>query len=153
MKKFDSVKDELIYLANKYDLTLSPQKVVDFAKNENTHLHSKFEWDDKKAGHAYRVWQARQIIALEFAVIKRNDIEMGPVRLFVSLKDDRKRDGGYRLITNVIDDEVLRKRMVEEALNEFIRVRDRYRTLNELNDVFEAISHAETLIFETAKTA
>ena len=28
---------------------LKPEKVLEFAKNEKTALHSRFEWDNKKA--------------------------------------------------------------------------------------------------------
>ena len=42
--------------------TLTPNRVLEAAKDKRTALHKYFEWDDKKAGHAYRLEQARQLI-------------------------------------------------------------------------------------------
>lgn len=151
MKKFDSIRDELIYLCKKNGGVLNPHQVVNFAQQEWTHLHSQFEWDDSKAAFEYRLEQARGIIRLEFEVINQNGIESKPVRLFVSLKDDRVKDGGYRLIENVMSDEDMRKKLVEEALYEFGRVRDRYKAIHELHDIFEAINKTELLVFEKAE--
>lgn len=146
MKKFDSVRDELLYIQKKNKGLISPQVVVSFAENENTHLHSKFEWDDEKAGHEYRLWQARKVITLEFEVIQKEDYRpVGPTRLFVSLRDDRSKEGGYRLITDVMEDEGMRHNLLEEAFAELIRIKMKYKRLTELNKVFEAI---DALVFE-----
>jgi hypothetical protein len=147
MKNFNSVREELLYLSEKNKGLLSPQKIVMFAENPKTNLHSKFEWDNEKAGHEYRLWQARKIISLEFEIIKEGTIEAGPVRLFVSLKDDRNKEGGYRLITNVITDEVRKQQMLNEALSELRYFREKYKVLQELTDVFSAIEKAQSLIF------
>lgn len=41
---------------------ITPSLLVEEAKNPDSVLHHLFEWDDEKAGHAYRLDQARQII-------------------------------------------------------------------------------------------
>lgn len=41
---------------------ITPSLLVEEAKNPDSILHHLFEWDDEKAGHAYRLDQARQII-------------------------------------------------------------------------------------------
>jgi hypothetical protein len=41
---------------------ITPSLLVEEAKNPESVLHHLFEWDDEKAGHAYRLDQARQII-------------------------------------------------------------------------------------------
>lgn len=41
---------------------LTPEGVVKAAARADSPLHSHFEWDDSKAGHAYRLQQARQLI-------------------------------------------------------------------------------------------
>lgn len=41
---------------------LTPSRVVHIAKDEGSILHPVFEWDDRKAGHQHRLWQARQLI-------------------------------------------------------------------------------------------
>ena len=41
---------------------ITPSLLVEKAKSPDSILHHLFEWDDQKAGHAYRLDQARQII-------------------------------------------------------------------------------------------
>lgn len=41
---------------------LTPQNVVDEARNPHSPLHNCFEWDDEAAGNAWRLEQAREII-------------------------------------------------------------------------------------------
>jgi hypothetical protein len=139
MKKFKSIREELLFLSQKNEGLLSPQNIVEYAKNQNTLLHSKFEWNDEKAGYEYRLWQARKIISLEFEIIKSDDKDLKPVRLFISLKDDRNCETGYRLITNVLTNEEYRGRMLKEALEELNRIREKYQMLTELAKVFAVI--------------
>lgn len=42
---------------------LTPTRVLRVAKNPDSILHPRFEWDDAKAGHQHRLWQARQLIS------------------------------------------------------------------------------------------
>ena len=56
------VIDELLRLAG--DDGLKPSFVVQEARNKKSPLHAEFEWDDAKAGHEYRLAQARRLIRL-----------------------------------------------------------------------------------------
>lgn len=42
---------------------LTPSRVVRTAKNPASTLHPLFEWDDARAGHQYRLAQARSLIS------------------------------------------------------------------------------------------
>lgn len=42
--------------------TITPDLVVSVAKDPHSVLHDFFEWDDQKAGAAFRLQQARQLI-------------------------------------------------------------------------------------------
>jgi hypothetical protein len=44
------------------DGKLKPVDVVKNAKNPQSPLHKYFVWDDTKAAHEYRLWQARELI-------------------------------------------------------------------------------------------
>lgn len=140
--KFNSVKEELLHLAEISGGRLNPKDVVDYAADPETHLHSRFTWDDTKAAEEYRLWQARRVISLEFEVIQLPD-KSQETRLFVSLVEDRKPDGGYRLVTEVLSDAELRQKLIEEALAEFRRVRIKYSTIKELAGIFAAIDEVE----------
>jgi hypothetical protein len=146
MIKLGSVKEELLFIheKNKYGLLLT-QEVVEFAKNPDTHLHSKFEWDDSKAAQAHRIQQARQIITLELKVIK-SDKNTQKTQCYVSISDDRKSGGGYRAIETVLADDVLRQQLLEGVLSELLRLKTKYNHLQELAGVFLEIEKFEKVL-------
>ena len=49
---------------------LTPTRVVRTASNGDSVLHPLFEWDDAKAGHQHRLFQARQLLATRIAHIE-----------------------------------------------------------------------------------
>lgn len=42
--------------------TVTPEKIVNFARDENTELHKCFQWDDSIAAENWRKQQARQVV-------------------------------------------------------------------------------------------
>jgi hypothetical protein len=56
--------------------TLSPLKVVEVAASPNHPLHERFEWDNKVAGHEWRVHQARQLIGQARMTITIHNVEV-----------------------------------------------------------------------------
>jgi len=124
---------------------LRPLQIVEFAKDPNTALHSRFEWDDSKAGHEYRLWQAREIIRVRVKMFKQND-EMTTIRVreLVSLPKDRKTPGGgYRSIDDVMKKPHLRNQLLDSAFQDMNRFEEKYRLLSELTEVFEAFEKAK----------
>ena len=132
----NKVIDELKRIASENDGILQPETVVEKARLFSSPLHSRFEWDNTVAGHNYRLWQARQLIRVVVEVIKGTD-ESSVV--FVSLSTDRKHDGGYRVMTEVLSNEQLRNQMLADALFELEIFRDKYKQLRELAAIFSAI--------------
>lgn len=55
-------QSELAKLARDLGDKLTPEAVVDFARDETVALHSQFEWDDAEAGSEFRLLQARGLI-------------------------------------------------------------------------------------------
>ena len=51
---------------------LTPNAVLDDAKDPDSPLHDSFEWDDEKAAHAHRIEQARALIT-SVRVVQRTD--------------------------------------------------------------------------------
>jgi len=117
---------------------LQAEAVVRFAANPKTALHKKFTWDNRKAGHEYRLWQARELIGVFVTVLKPNT---QPVRAFVSLRADRKLPGGgYRAIVDVVSDADMRRQLLAEALDDAERWQGKYAALTELKPVFKEIA-------------
>jgi hypothetical protein len=118
------------------DPTIDPAKVVAFAKNPKTALHSRFEWNDKAASHEYRLWQARQVCRAFVTVLDTGESDE-PVRMFVSVrKDDETR--GYVPTAEVLNDAEMRRDLVAAQLTRLWNIYNSY-PLPELKSVGRAI--------------
>lgn len=134
----NEMQAEVLRLTAEAGGVLKPWALVDAAEPEDSPIHDWFEWDDGEAARAWRVEQARQLIQVCVTVIERPKQEPVAVRALVSLPSDRA-EGGYRLMTDVLDDEGMRKEMLADALGELQRIKVKYATLRELAPVFEVI--------------
>jgi hypothetical protein len=116
---------------------LRPADVVEAARPVKSPLHSRFEWDNAKAAHDYRLWQARELIRV---VVTVHPSTQKPFRAYVSLEENRITDGGGYLSTiSVLSDAEQREQLLAEALRELAELRKRYDCLRELAGVFAAI--------------
>lgn len=135
-KENDKVLNVLKNIARKHGGTVKPEDVVEEARNKNHPLHDKFEWDDTRAGEQFRLVQARQLIN---ATVIFQDVKGGTttVRAFVSLPQDRGKEG-YRPLTVVLSDEEFTRQLLESALGELESFQRKYSKLKELEIVFKA---------------
>lgn len=129
------VISELKRIAIENDGILQPETVVEEARPRSSPLHSRFTWDNTKAAHEYRLWQARQLIRVVVDVIEGVE---GKHEVFVSLTTDRK-ESGYRVVTDVLSDTDLRRQMLHDAMMELRMFQKKYIRLKELASVFVAI--------------
>lgn len=136
MSKYELIQEELEEIAQANNGLLFPVSVVKYAKDEDTTLHSRFDWDDTSAAHAYRLEQARRIIRMHVTIIPEAEKE---TRMFVSLMSDRIDGGGYRYTLDVMSDLERRKELLGEAHRNFKTWQKRYTELKELSPVFEAM--------------
>lgn len=135
------VQKELKQIAKQAGGILRPEAVVERASDPESALHEHFTWDDTKAAQEYRLWQARQIIRVSVVVL---DEENEPVRTYVSLTTDRKNvGGGYRPIEVVLSDEEMREQMLADAFADLKMLREKYKRLKELSEVFAAAAAAQ----------
>lgn len=142
MSQSDRLQEELRRVRGNKELLL-PLDVVEWAKqHKDSALHQQFEWDNKAAGHQYRLWQARQLIALHIVTGEGE-------RRSVSLSIDRRK-GGYRDVEDVMRAPALREIMLNDALAELKRVKFRYSAVKELARVFEEIDRVDKAQSERA---
>lgn len=81
------LRDELLAVRDQHG-RLTPQVVVDTARDPGHPLHSRFEWDDSVAGEAWRRQQAHELIRKAKVVYREAD-ESTPeksVRAFVAIR-------------------------------------------------------------------
>jgi hypothetical protein len=109
---------------------LTPQLVVDTARDEAHPLHARFEWDDEVAGEAYRKVQAQQLIR-SVRVVREvpAEEEETAVRAFHSVP---RPDGPtYVPVEEVAQDEFVRELVIRQAEREWKQLLRRYRHLTE----------------------
>lgn len=110
---------------------LSAKELVNESRDEDSPLHGMFEWDDAIAAEKYREVQAGKII--RSIVVKVEDSPL-PFRAFSSLRPQQ-----YVSTQKALSREDTRKFLLDSAKRELEAFRRKYRTLEELADVFRAI--------------
>lgn len=123
-----SIKSELEALKTK-DGLYQPDRIVKWAAvHKRSRLHAALEWDNAKAGNEYRLWQVRHLIQLH---IRQED----RTPQVVSLTIDRHQSGGYRELADVARVPELREVLLRDAINELLRVYQKYSYFVELSGV------------------
>lgn len=142
-----AIRDELERLARANHGKLRPEAVVEAARSDTSPLHCSFTWDDTKAAQQYRLWQARQLINAVVVYEPAKDGSHIARPVFVSLTTDRGAAGaGYRLLAEVLSDDEHRQRLLIDACGEMQAFRLKYRRLQALARVFEAMADVEAAI-------
>ncbi len=132
-----TIVSELRMIAKAHDGILNPSDVVDSARPIESPLHSRFEWDDSEAAQRYRLWQARQLIAITVDYVGGESGILS--RVFVSLTSDRQEQGGYRAVDVVMSTKKGREAMLEDAVKDMEVFKRKYVELKELSEVFAAM--------------
>lgn len=115
----------------------TPEQVVEKAKDEATHLHSLFEWDDTVAAEKYRIIQAGKIIrALVYVPDVTEEEKPAPkIRAIVTNGVTNQ----YAEITAVAKNNDQYSRLLEEAKQDAANFMRKFKALKEFEEVFEAM--------------
>lgn len=113
---------------------LTPKNVVNEARPEESPLHPEFEWDDAIAAEKWREKQAQLLIA-HTIIVNEEDEKPEPVRAFYVTVEKSH----YEPINAIMKDEAKKNVLLENAKRELIAFKKKYKTLNELAKVFDAI--------------
>lgn len=124
------------------DGVITADAVLKSATPASSPLHEYFEWNNGIAATKYRLWQARRLIH-SVSVVYEEDGSGRYNRGFVNLKvtTDGTTARGYIGIARVMNDTELREQLLEQARQEAVDWRNRYRNLTELAAVFDAIDN------------
>lgn len=112
---------------------ITPQEMIEKARNEQSELHKCFEWNDTVAAEKYRLQQAR--VVLSMLVFKPKTEEEQPVRIFSLTTEKSTYQPTKQFLVQADEYQDLLKR----ALAELEAFKRKYSTLNELEEVFKAI--------------
>lgn len=118
---------------------ITPQEMIEKARNEQSELHKCFEWNDTVAAEKYRLQQAR--VVLSMLVFKPKTEEEQPVRIFSLTTEKSTYQPTKQFLVQADEYQDLLKR----ALAELEAFKRKYRTINELEGLFEAIDAIEAL--------
>lgn len=122
---------------------LRPQAVVDAARPKNSPLHGAFCWDDTEAARLYRLDQAQRLIR-RFTIEIESDGETVEVPAFINVSSDRssgRDENPYRMIDDVMKSEDLLAVAEKDALIQLRGIRDRYKNIKRLGDVWAVIDN------------
>lgn len=111
--------------------TLTPEIVVDEARDEAHPLHARFEWDNALAGEAWRREQAAQLI--RSVRVKYADSSSGPrdVRAFVAMPQTHSRSQQYEPVELVLADPIQRAILLRDMEREWKAFKARYSHMAE----------------------
>lgn len=114
---------------------LTPEGVVNKARNENNILHGMFEWDDSIAGENYRKIQASNIINSIQVNIITDDDQTKQIRAFVTIQKNTK----FEPIEKVVNDTDKYALLLEKAYKELSGIKRKYETLTEIQELLKDI--------------
>jgi hypothetical protein len=130
----DQVRSELLAIqAASPDGLLHTEEALQWAQDHpHSALHRRLEWNNARAGHAWRMHQMRAIIRLHVVS------ETGEPEL-INLSIDRTNGGGYRDRSQVERDRSLMEVVERDAWRELTHLREKYRRLKRFEKVWRAI--------------
>ena len=124
---------ELERIAAMNDGSLKAESIVDRARDPKNPLHDRFEWDDARAGHEFRLEQARSLIRHVKVTYITEEERTVRVRNFVY------QDGGYRKTATVLTRKDSREELLDQALTEMEAFARKYAALEELSGLRSTI--------------
>ena len=113
--------------------TKSPQNIVDYAEEHpDSELHKCFTWDDSKAANEWRKAEARQVVRL---LVFADDETKQPTQIRVL----QKATDAYEPVKTIVRNNDEYAKLLARAKAELKAFRERYKQINELEKVLEAI--------------
>lgn len=132
------------------DQLIQPSAVVEAAANPDSPLHRHFEWDDEKAGHSYRLAQARRLIVRytirivekEVVTVKADVQAVNEPRVpkFVNAVVNGRR--GYVPLDRAVHDPDLYHQIAADARKGIAAYRNRLAAFEDARPIVEALDEA-----------
>lgn len=124
------VADEIFSIGD----SATPAQILEKARDAKSELHKCFDWNDAEAAEKWRLQQARNIVCN--LVYKETSNEPSPsIRLF--FKTDS--ESGYKSTSLILQSKDEYQKLLSRALAELNSFKAKYKTLSELDGVFDAI--------------
>jgi hypothetical protein len=126
------------------DGQLTPEGVLDAARPKSSPLHGHFEWDNRKAGEAFRLVQAAALIRRVRVTVRENPEGEGvTVRAFVLVRNEGEGEEDspafYMPLGQALASADWREQVLADAKRELATFRRKYAALSAAAKVLEAI--------------
>lgn len=129
---------------------LTPQLVLNEAKDKNNLLHDYFEWDNTVAADKFRINLARHLINhIEIVIVSNGTEKQQRAYLNVTKaneNNDEEVQRVYVTIEKALSEPELRKQVLANALREAEFWKEKYHDYKELSEVFLAIDKTKKKI-------
>lgn len=120
--------------------TRAPSDIVEASRPKHAPTHAHFSWGITSGEAKMRVWEQEAGQLVRAIMVKREDKpDAPPLPAFVSVMKRDSLDRGYVPVVEALSDDEYRLQVLAEAKSALIAWRRRYRDLEELGRVFEAI--------------
>lgn len=136
------ISEELSRIAIENAGKLTPDEVVKQAASKDSVLHDMFEWDDAKAGHNYRIEQARTLIRSVKVVVTTSTTQIATVA-YVRDPSAKPDEQGYVSTVSLIGQTDLSR---ETLLREFSMAAAALKRARNLAKVFEMTDEVEAVV-------
>jgi len=130
--KIKNIKLEFERIKNENGGFITPEKILEYAKNPKSALHDSFCWDDTEAAEKYRLLQASMLIrriTVTIADKQAEEATVVKVREYVSLTHDRGING-YRHIQEVLTDADLKNAYIDDLQSELMAISKKLKTVS-----------------------
>lgn len=122
---------EIEKIASLHNHEVTPQLVIEEAKNPSSPLHEVFEWDNQNAGYKWRLHQARQLIASLVIDITISAPE--EVRAYVNISIPEQ-GNAYCSIHDVMDDDEKMQIIINDAKRKLSTLSSQLRVYQKMRD-------------------
>ena len=137
-----AVGETVTRLARQNGGVCPPSLLVDESRPPESPTHKLFTWDDVSAAESWRRQEARQVVK-SLRVITEETRSKPSAFVHVTVHTEDGPREGYKPFYEVVANEEHRAQALAEALQYLNGFRRRYRHLNELQPVFDAIDAVE----------
>lgn len=130
--------EEVVAELNKINAeAITPEQIVDAARDEKSILHQFFEWDDAVAAEKYRQNQAQQML-LKITYVT-DDEDTRPKRYYHNVTYST---GEYHPVQYIFEHEDAYELLKKRAFDYLRGAENKFSEVTELNSVWEAIRSA-----------
>ncbi len=112
---------------------VTPEMIVNYARDDSTELHKCFQWDDSIAAENWRKQQARNVVLSLTVTVETKSHGAQQFRVMQNV------DRVYMPVTMIYRDQDQYARLLQEAKAQLAQFRKRYKALTELHEVIEEI--------------